>query len=83
MEEDRIGEIGGGSSLRTWNHFGRGEVARKKEESSIKPKRPAGASFLETEIDLGAKYSLESMAKSGIEDTPELNQAILGEFNIQ
>ena len=32
---------------------------------------------------MGAKYSLASMMKSGIEDNREVNHAILAEFKIQ
>ena len=53
------------------------------DESVIKPKIRVKDSSLVTEIDLGGKYPLSSMPKSGHEDAPEANNALLWEFKIQ
>ena len=54
------------------------EESPKGEKSIIKPKRRMGASHLEKGEDLGRKYSLASILKSGIDDNPEANRVLLG-----
>ena len=51
--------------------------------SIIKPKRRIGASHLGNEVDLGGEYSLASIMKSGIDDTREVNRALLCDFKTQ
>ena len=60
-----------------------GEQLPMEEEPIIKPKRRAATSYMEKEIDLGGKYSLSNMLKSGIKGAPEAHPALLDEFKIQ
>ena len=53
-----------------------GEQLPMEEEPIIKPKRRAATSYMEKEIDLGGKYSLSNMLKSGIEDTAEVDRVL-------